>query len=140
VRALPELQLAIKPHPAETPEVYSAAVKGVPNIRVLDAATPLPPLLGTAKGVVTVNSTVAIDALALGVPSLVVGLPNNLSPFVAAGSMLGASSEAEMREGLTKLLYDQEFRGRIERRRADGAADSAAASADAILALRSPRS
>jgi hypothetical protein len=140
VRALPELQLAIKPHPAETPEVYSAAVKGVPNIRVLDAGTPLPPLLGTAKGVVTVNSTVAIDALALGVPSLVVGLPNNLSPFVAAGSMLGASSEAEMREGLTKLLYDQEFRGRIERRRADGAADSAAASADAILALRSPRS
>jgi hypothetical protein len=140
VRALPELQLAIKPHPAETPEVYTAVVKGVPNIRVLDAGAPLPPLLGTANGIVTVNSTVAIDALALGVPSLVVGLPNNLSPFVDAGSMLGASSEAEIREALAKLLYDQEFRGRIARRRVDGAADSAAASADAILALRRPRS
>ena len=33
------------------------------------------------------NSTVAIDGLVLGVPALVIGLPNNLSPFVEAGAM-----------------------------------------------------
>src|SRR4029434_5433001 len=61
VKALPDVQLAIKPHPAETPEVYGAATAGVPNIRVLAASAPLPALLGAARGVVTVNSTVAID-------------------------------------------------------------------------------
>ena len=38
------------------------------------------------------NSTVAIDGLVLGVPALVIGLPNNLSPFVDAGVMLGAEA------------------------------------------------
>jgi len=105
---------------------------------VLDADAPLPALLGAARGLVTVNSTVAIDALALGLPSLVVGLPNNLSPFVDAGLMIGASGVAEIREGFRTLLYDQEFRGRIERRRRDGGG-AAAAAAGEILALR-PRS
>ena len=70
--------------------------------------------------IVTVNSTVAIDALALGVPSVVIGLPNNLTPFVDAGLMLGAGSAAEIRAALAKVLYDQEFRSRIERERPAG--------------------
>ena len=36
------------------------------------------------------NSTVALDAAVLDVPALVIGLPNNLSPFVDAGVMAGA--------------------------------------------------
>ena len=56
------------------------------------------------------NSTVAIDGLVLGVPALVIGLPNNLSPFVDAGAMAGASGPAEIRERLQSLLYDQDAR------------------------------
>jgi hypothetical protein len=132
----PGIQLAIKPHPAETAEVYAAVAGGAPNIRVLPPPTPLAPLLGAASGLVTVNSTVAIDALALGLPSLVIGLPNNLTPFVEAGAMLGARTAGEIRQGLAGLLYDQMFRSRIERERAAGAGSAAAASAAAILALR----
>jgi len=139
VRAMPDVQLAIKPHPAETPGVYAAAVAGAANIRVLAADTPLPGLLAAARGLVTVNSTVAIDALSLGVPSLVIGLPNNLSPFVDAGVMLGASDEAEIRQGLATLLYDQEFRRKIERGRSPAAGNAAAASAEAVMALRGLR-
>ena len=43
-----------------------------------------------ARAVVTVNSTVALDAAVMGVPALVLGLPNNLSPFVDAGAMAGS--------------------------------------------------
>jgi capsular polysaccharide biosynthesis protein len=136
VRSLPDLQLAIKPHPAETAGVYAAVVGGAPNIRVVPPETALSALLGAASGVVTVNSTVAIDALALGVPALVIGLPNNLTPFVDAGLMLGANTAAGIREALRKLLYDQEFRSRILRGRSSGAAASAARSAEAILSLR----
>ncbi len=60
-----------------------------PNVRVLPPQAPLAPLLCASRAVVTVNSTVAIDAAVLGVPALVIGLPNNLSPFVEAGLMAG---------------------------------------------------
>jgi hypothetical protein len=140
VRGMSDVQLAIKPHPAETAGAYTAAAAGAPNVRVLPVGTPLAPLLRAARAIVTVNSTVAIDALALGVPSLVIGLPNNLTPFVDAGRMLGAGSAAEIREALTRLLYDQEFRSSLERGRAAPGRNAAATAADAILALRTRRS
>jgi hypothetical protein len=89
-----------------------------------------------------VNSTVAIDAMVLGVPALVVGLPNNLSPFVDEGAMAGAA-EGRIAEELRAVLYDDGRRAALARAgaafmaryaiRSDGHA--AARSADAILAL-----
>src|SRR5438093_10104961 len=58
VRTMDDVQLAIKPHPAETPEAYDALVARAAHVRVLPAGTPLPPVLAAARGVVTVNSTV----------------------------------------------------------------------------------
>jgi hypothetical protein len=132
VATMDDLQLVVKPHPAETADVYASVVGAVANVRVVDPSTPLPLLLAAARGIVTVNSTVAIDAMVIGVPSLVIGLPNNLSPFVDRGLMLGAGSAEEIRASLLKLLYDQEFPKRLVRG-AEGRA--AARSADAILAL-----
>ena len=138
IREMPEVQLVIKPHPAETPDVYTAAVSGVANIHVAGSGAPLPPLLAAAGAIVTVNSTVAVDALALGVPSVVIGLPNNLTPFVDAGLMLGAGSTAEIRAALGKALYNQEFRkenaGQTARNDSD-AGRAASKSAEVILAL-----
>jgi hypothetical protein len=136
VCAMPAVQLAIKPHPAETAEVYAGVTAGAANVRVLRVSTPLPPLLGAAAGLVTKNSTVAIDALTLGVPSLVIGLPNNLTPFVRDGLMLGAGTEPQIREGLRTLLYDQRFRSSVGAGRVARGGEAAARSAAAILALR----
>jgi hypothetical protein len=113
VRARPGLHLVIKTHPAETPEVYASAFASVPNVSRTPATADLARVLAVADGLVTVNSTVAIDALALGIPSLVIGLPNNLSPFVAAGVMLGATAEEDIGRQLDALLYDGEARHRL---------------------------
>jgi hypothetical protein len=107
--SMPDAQLAIKTHPAETPEGYQTAVRGRSNVRVLPASAPLAPLLRAAQAVITVNSTVALDAMSLGVPALSIGLPNNLSPFVEAGAMAGAAA-AEIGPVLQRLLYDDVFR------------------------------
>jgi hypothetical protein len=136
MRGMPDVQLVIKPHPAETPEVYAGAVAGVSNIRVA-AGEALPALLAAASAIVTVNSTVAIDALSFGLPSIVIGLPNNLTPFVDEGLMLGAASAVEIRAAVAKALYNQEFRkpdtgGPALDFNAGGAASR---SAEAILAL-----
>jgi hypothetical protein len=84
---------------------------------VLPASAPLAPLLRASRAIVTVNSTVALDAAVLGIPALVIGLPNNLSPFVDAGIMAGAASAAEIGTALRRILYDEQFRLQLERAR-----------------------
>jgi hypothetical protein len=140
--SLPGVQLAIKTHPAETPDAYAALAAGHPHVRVLPASAPLAPLIAAASAIVTVNSTVALDAAVLGVPTLVVGLPNNLSPLVDLGAMAGAE-ESEIGQALGRILYDQQFRQQLDRARgaflaryaigSDGTA--ARGSADAVLRL-----
>lgn len=143
VGAMAGVHLVIKPHPAETAQVYGTVVSGARHVHVADAGAGLPALLAAARAVVTVNSTVAIDALTFGVPAVVIGLPNNLTPFVDAGLMVGAGTAEEIRAGLSKVLYDQEFRSTIERgaaaRRSGGDGRAAARSAEAILALAQRR-
>jgi hypothetical protein len=143
VRAMPDVQLAIKTHPAETPDAYAKVAAGAPNVSVLPADAPLAPLLRASRAVVTVNSTVAVDAAVLGIPALVIGLPNNLSPFVDAGAMAGAAHGESPGPALRRILYDEGFRQQLEQDRGAylarfgiGSDDRAAArSADAVLAL-----
>jgi len=106
---VPEMRLVIKPHPAEHPSDYDQAIGGAANVSVASSLD-LASLLVAADAVVTMNSTVAIDALVLNVPALVIGLPNNLSPFVEAGAMAGADGAGPIREALRTLLYDREAR------------------------------
>jgi hypothetical protein len=150
IARMPKVHLAIKAHPAETADVYSPLIRASAagsvdpvNISVLPATAPLAPLLRASRVVVTVNSTVALDAGVLGIPALVIGLPNNLSPFVAAGIMAGPATRSDIEPQLKRILYDGEFRLQIERSRgeyfkrfaigSDGRA--AARSADAVLGL-----
>ena len=148
LRTLPGVRGAIKTHPAETSTPYERAAAGMGNVRVLPAAAPLAPLLRGAQAIVTVNSTVAIDGLALGIPALSVGLPNNLSPFVAAGAVMGTKATAEIAPALRRLLYDRGFRQQLSEAAAAVAAryritaDGGAAerSALAILQLAAARS
>ena len=147
VRQLPGMRLVIKPHPAETPDVYGAAVGGIANISVAGMDTDLGRLLTAADALVTMNSTVAIDALALQLPALVVGLPNNLSPFVQAGAMVGADGADAIRRTLESLLYDAEVRQRVlaagsafaDRFALASDGRAAVRSADAILGLAGSR-
>ena len=113
MRALPDVQLAIKTHPAETPDGYVAAARGMTNVRVVPAAADLAALLRASSAVMTVNSTVALDALVVGLPALSIGLPNNLSPFVTMGAIAGAGTSADLERTISRLVYDQEFRQRL---------------------------
>jgi hypothetical protein len=143
VAARPRVRLAIKPHPAETRDVYAEVAGRAGNVVIAPADADLARLLAASDGLVTRNSTVAIDALAIDVPALVVGLPNNLSPFVDAGVMLGAHGSGDIGECLDALLYDLGARrslsaaARDVRQQHDMRADGRAAerAADAILGV-----
>jgi hypothetical protein len=116
--SLPGVRLVIKPHPAETPAAYDA-VGGHAAVTVLAPSAPLAPLIAACRAVVTVNSTVALDAGIAGLPALVIGLPNNLSPFVEAGALAGAATTAEIAPQLERVLYDEGFRQQLKAARRD---------------------
>jgi hypothetical protein len=144
---VPGLHLVIKSHPAEVAAVYAPLVANRTQASIAPEGTGLAELLTAADLLITMNSTVAVDGLVLGVPALVVGLPNNLSPFVEAGVMLGADGPEKIKHELESLLYDREIRqGLADRARqfaaryglapAPGAATRAAAE---IIALAGER-
>ena len=143
---LSDVHAVIKCHPAEGPEPYEAAARHIGNVRVLPGDSDLAGLLAEARVVVTVNSTVAIEACALGVPALTLALPNNLSPFVSAGAMAGLTADEPIAPTLERLLYDDTWRAALltESRALGGhhavGADGLAAqrAADAIMALAQP--
>jgi hypothetical protein len=142
--AEPRMHVAIMAHPADTPELYAAMARSVPNIGVVPAATDLARLLAATDGLITRESTVAISALSIGVPSLVVGSPDHLGPLVDAGIMLGATVPDAVGPGLRALLFDGQVRKRLTRvvgtqsAEEDSGAPARAAdrAADAILALK----
>jgi hypothetical protein len=145
-RAMPDMRLVVKPHPAEGPDPYVAASAGAANVVVAPPGAGLGPLTRVASVLVTVNSTAAIEAMTLGVPALVVGLPNNLSPFVDAGAMAGADKDACIAPALRALLYDREMRQRLgaaqtafmRRYRIEADGGAARRAADLILSQTRP--
>jgi hypothetical protein len=112
---VPGLRLLIKPHPAETPALYAPTASGQAHVTVSPAAD-LAELLAAADVIVTMNSTVAVDGLVLGIPALAVGLPNNLSPFVDEGVMLGANGAEKIRQALESVLYDRQVQAGLKER------------------------
>ncbi len=68
VSSLDHARLVIKPHPAETADPYREAAAEAANVIIAPPSVDLAKLLAVARLVVTVNSTVAIDAMTLGIP------------------------------------------------------------------------
>ena len=142
-RAMPDMRLVVKPHPAEGNGPYLQASQGVTNVVMAPPSTGLGQLTAVASAMVTANSTAAIEAMPLGVPTLVVALPNNLSPFVEAGAMAGAGSPQDVAPALRALLYDREMRRRLavaqeafmRRYRIEADGRAAERAAEAILSL-----
>ena len=105
--------LIVKPHPAETEALYRDTLDRSAGSRLAPASLDLATLLAACDLVVTVNSTVAIDAMALGIPALSVGVPNNLTPFVVAGGIAGVCHPSELPPVLATLLWDEAARSEL---------------------------
>ena len=116
--AIPGVRLVIKPHPSETAAPYLAAARDAGHVAISPAGVDLADLTRVARLLVTVNSTAAIEAMVMGVPSLVLAMPNNLTPFVEAGAMSGVPEGAPIGPALRALLADEEGRARLLRQSA----------------------
>ena len=117
VKAMRDVHLVMKCHPADPREPYEKLASDIPNVTVSDAEISLSSLAVTARVVVTVNSTAAIEAMVLNVPVLTLMLPNYLSPFVDAGAMVGIHELSEIAPRLRELIEDGGARQALAKKR-----------------------
>ena len=144
---LPGVRLVVKPHPAESAAPYLDAAHGAAHVAVAPARTNLADLVRVSRLLVTVNSTAAIEAMVLGVPSLVLAMPNNLTPFVEAGAMSGVFEGEPIGPALRNLLVDEHGRAGVleksaafmKRYRVESDGRAARRAAERILQLAAAR-
>ncbi len=119
VETFPELLLLVKPHQAESPELYRTVVaqEEGSRTRVVSASENLLELLVASDGLITVDSFASSEALVLGRPVLVVNLPSNLGPLVDRGVALGVYRGESIEARLRNLLFESEMVSELERRR-----------------------
>jgi hypothetical protein len=110
IAAMPDVHLAVRPHPGDAPTSYDALLTGLSNGRVVSRSLDPVALMRAARVIVTINSTVAIEAMPLGVPALAMRLPNYLTPFVDAGAMAGTAAPDEIGPALSRLVRDEAVR------------------------------
>ena len=111
--AVPGVRLVVKCHPAETAEPYERDAVGASHVTMASPDDDLAALLAVATLVITVNSTVAIDGLVLGVPALVLAVPNNLSPLVDAEAMIGPDTPAAIEAAVRRFVCDSSVRREV---------------------------
>lgn len=146
--AMPGVHLAVRPHPAETAEPYERLAAGAANVRIVPLSLNPVALIRASRLVATINSTVAIEAMVLGVPALAMRLPNYLSPFVEAGAMAGTTTPDEVAGVVARLVESDPARDALDRARRefidrfalapDGRAADRAAEAVVALAEAGP--
>ena len=126
-RALAGVQLVVKPHPAETPDGYQAAIReaGAERARVVPARADLLELLHACDALVTVESLAAVEALVLGRPVVILNTPTNLAEMVEQGMALGVAEGEDPSEALRRVLFDPETTARLAAARARYVSDVA---------------
>ena len=116
IESMDGVEALIKPHPAEDPAGYHAAIAaaGARRLKVLTPQTALLELLHASDLVVTVESLSAVEALVLGRPLVLLNTPTNLQELVEAGVALGVPEGQDPRPALESALFDIPTRERLE--------------------------
>jgi hypothetical protein len=120
IEALPGARAIVKPHPAESPDAYAAALReaGTRRVTLVDPRLDLMHLLHASDALVTVESLSAVEALVLGRPVLVLNMPTHLSDLVEAGVALGVAAGADPGPALRDALVPGAVREGLDRARA----------------------
>ncbi len=116
---LPEKQLVIKLHPAEEEEDYRALLGKTGWQVVLCRDIDLYALLRACELLITVHSTVALEAMILGKPVITVNLTGrpDVMPYAASGAALGVYRPEDLVPAMTRALSDPETRSELARNR-----------------------
>lgn len=107
--SLPTVQLVVKLHPFDFPEIVNKITSEVDtNNIIIIKDIDLHKLLNTCEILMTVCSTVALEAMILNKPVIIVNLTNksDLVPYVNKGAALGIYKEEDIANGIKMIMED----------------------------------
>jgi hypothetical protein len=127
--ARPGTLVVLRPHPSDlSPDAYAQLAEQHPGLRVeVDAHTPIEALLGSADLCVGALSTAALQACAIGLPTVVLDVAGVRRPWPFDGTALPVGTDAE---SLAELIAVALAAGESEGREA--ALDALGARPDAV--------
>jgi len=114
-----EVLLVIKPHPLENPKIYRKFLKefdaDIPPEKII-----LMPKVNTSKLIkasdllLTVNSTVALEANVIGTPVLTLNFTEQKDVFYSGeGGAVGVENPEALTDMIYKALYDEKFKEKM---------------------------
>jgi CDP-glycerol glycerophosphotransferase (TagB/SpsB family) len=115
----PEKQLVIKLHPSEKLEEYRE-IPGMAEQKVIICRdVDLYGLLHASELLMTVHSTVALEAMILDKPVITVNLTGkpDVMPYAESGAALGVYRKEDLAPAINKALYDPEVREKMAGKR-----------------------
>ena len=119
VSEFPENQLVIKLHPDEKIEEYQKMLVGIINSVIICRDIDLYGLLHACELLMTVHSTVALEAMILDKPVITVNLTGkpDVMPYAESGAALGVYRKEDLAPTINKALYDNVVRKRMAGKR-----------------------
>lgn len=115
----PEKQLVIKLHPSEKKEEYQRMLARTNNNAIICRDIDLYGLLVLSELLMTVHSTVALEAMILHKPVITVNLTGkpDVMPYAESGAALGVYRKEDLAPAINKALYDPEVREKMAKKR-----------------------
>jgi len=117
IKKLKDIQLVIKLHPNEYDEsLHRNTAKEVGLDVILTKDINLFELLNACDVLVTVSSTVALEAMILDKPVIIVDLKNNPdeTAFVKSGAAIGVYKPNDISKAIIKVLNDKETKRKLQ--------------------------
>jgi UDP-N-acetylglucosamine 2-epimerase len=111
-------RLIIKPHPTESIKIYNPIIKKYKNVILHKSSDDFSSLIVSSDILVTLISTVAIEAAVLDKPIICIDTSNKESMFASSGIAIEVKNLEELIPAIKDVLYNEDTRQKLAEARA----------------------
>lgn len=111
-------RLIIKPHPTENSKIYNPILKKYKNVILHKSSEDFSSLIASSDILVTLISTVAIEAAVLDKPIICIDTTNKESMFASSGIAMEVKNLEELIPAIKDVLYNEDTRQKLADARA----------------------
>lgn len=111
------VRLIVKPHPAENTKIYNQITKKYKNVILHKSSEDISSFVASSDILVTLTSTVAIEAALLDKPIICINTTNEKLMFVSSGIAIEVKKLDELMPAIRDVLYNKEVRKKLAKTR-----------------------
>ena len=110
-------RLIVKPHPLENTKIYNQITKKYKNVILHKSSEDISSLIASSDILITVSSTVAIEAALLDKTIICLNVPNEEQIYVSSGIAIEVKNLEDLIPTIKNALYNEEVRKELAKAR-----------------------